>query len=67
MNGWEISDDDLTSPNGHEMKGLFMSEFETIVILTVLVFGIIFEICLSSIAFDINAIKKEITKRNKNP
>jgi len=41
-----------------------MSEFETVVVLMMLVFGIILEICLSSIAFDINAIKKEIAKRN---
>ena len=46
------------------MKGQFMSDFEIVVVLMMLVFGIVFEICLSSIAIDINRLKKEIAKRN---
>lgn len=44
-----------------------MSEFETGIILILVVLGIIFEICFISIAIDINAMKKEIIKHNKLP
>ncbi len=43
-----------------------MSEFERIIIPILVVLGAICELCFISIAIDINAIKKNISKMQRN-